>query len=248
MARQFSMGAVFAIPQGANPTPIPFAFFKGADVEVNQTKVDFRGQFKAPIDFGDGPLDIKLKIDALDIRGTILSAITSGATTVVGSKLVTPGSETTTIPTTPFQYTVAQTATFVEDGGVYDVTAGKWLTRVASAPTTGQYSVSGVGLYTFAAADVAHIVAFTYVYSSASVGFTTSYSNVIQGPSTFFLARVYNIFTVAGVNRPLGWEFPQTHFGKLAMALKVGAWMEPTIEAACSADVGQTLYKAYTGD
>src|SRR3954462_9975730 len=112
--RQFSQGAIYALPQGANPTPIPFAIINGADVEVDQTKNDLRGQYKAPVDFGDGPLDIKIKIAAADFRGSIISALTAGASTVTGSKLIAPG-EVFTIPTTPFQVTVAQTATFVED-------------------------------------------------------------------------------------------------------------------------------------
>lgn len=245
--RQFSMGFIYAVPQGANPTPIPFALIKGADVEDSQAKIDFRGQYRAPIDFGDGPLDIKVKIDFADFRATAIAALHTGATTTTGSTLLSPG-ESFTIPTTPFQVTVAQGATFKENASVYDVTAAKWLGVVPSAPTTGQYSFSAAGVYTFAAADVAHVVVIYYSYTSASVGNTVTMTNQIMGASTYFLVRVFNLYTLQGVVKPLGWEFPQAHFPKLSMAMKVGAWTEANLEAVCSADVGQTLFRAYVGD
>src|SRR3954470_18333509 len=139
--RNFSMGMVYSLPQGANPTPIPAALIKSGSVEVKQGKVPLRGPYKAPVDVGDGDLDVSIKIAHAEFRVSSVAALTTGSTTATGSRLVAPG-ETFTIPSTPFQVTVAQSATFVEDAGVYNVTAGKWLTRVASAPTTGQYSVA----------------------------------------------------------------------------------------------------------
>lgn len=245
--RLFSQGMVYAVPQGANPTPIPFAILGGSDVEVNQAKIDLRGQYKAPIDFGDGNLDVKLKTDFMDVRAATLAAVISGTTTTTGSKILSPG-ESFTIPTTPFQVTVAQGATFSENAGVWDVTAGRWLDVVASAPATGQYAFSGAGVYTFAAADVAHLVVIYYVYTSASVGKTVTVPNIIMGASTSFLVRVYNLQNVLGVAKPLGVELPQVHFPKLSFAFKVGNWAQFNIEGLCSADVGQTLAKLYVGD
>lgn len=245
--RQFAMGMVYAVPQGANPTPIPFALIKSADVEVNQSKIPVRGAYKGPVDVGDGDLDVKVKIDFMEVRASLIAAVSTGATTVTGSKLLSPG-ESFTVPTTPFQVTVAQGATFSENAGVWDVTAGKWLDVVPSAPATGQYSFSGAGLYTFAAADVAHAVVIYYVYTSASVGKTVTFLNQIQGPSTYFLVRVYNIYTTGGVVKPLGWELPQVHFSKLSMAMKVGDWTATNVEGIASADVGQNFFKEYSGD
>lgn len=245
--RQFSQGMVYAVPQGANPTPIPFGLLGGSDVEINQDKVALRGQYKAPVDFGDGNLDVKLKTDFMDIRASTLAAVISGTSTATGSKILSPG-ESFTIPTTPFQVTVAQGATFSENAGVWDVTAQKWLDVVASAPATGQYSFSGAGVYTFAAADVAHVVVIYYVFTSASIGKTVTVPNIIMGPSTSFLVRVYNIYTSGGVTKPFGLELPQVHFPKLTLSGKIANWMQHNIEGQCSADVGQNLVKAYLGD
>jgi hypothetical protein len=243
--RGFSMGFVYALPQGANPTPIPAALIQGATAEAKQSKVPLRGPYKYPVDFGDGDGDLTIKIQQADWRASTLTML-SGGTITTGSKIISPG-ESFTVPTTPFQVTVAQSATFSENASVWDVTAQKWLDVVPSAPATGQYSFAA-GVYTFAAADVAHVVVIYYVYTSASVGKTTTVLNQLQGPSTYFLVRIYNSFLVAGVVKPAGWEFPQVHFPSLSMALKVGNWTDINLEGVCSADVGQTLYKAYTGD
>jgi hypothetical protein len=244
--RQFSMGSVYALPSGANPTPIPFGILKSASVDVKQAKVAIRGAKKAPVDVGDGSLDIAIKIAHADFRASSLAMIASGSTSATGSKLVA-SAERATVPTTPFQITVSQSATFSEDGGVFDVTAGKWLTRVAAGPATGQYSVAA-GVYTFAAADVAHVVEITYAYTSATVGFTTTFNNQPQGVSTGFLVRLYNVFSVAGVLKPVGWEFPNVHFQSLSMAFKVEDWAEQNLEGLAAEDATGLVYKEYVGD
>lgn len=245
--RQFAMGAMYAIPAGANPTPVPIAILKDATVEYKQTKKELRGQWKAPIDMGEGPLDISIKVKNADFRASLLAAVIAGTTTTTGSVLVVTG-ESWAIPTTPFQVTVAQSAFFSEDGGVLDLTSGKWLTRVASAPTTGQYSVAA-GVYTFAAADVGHNLSITYSYTSASVGSTVTYLNQTMGASVGFGVRLYNLFTVSGVTRPLGFFFPAVHFEKLSFALKAEDWTELDVEGKVVQDTtSQTVFKFYAGE
>jgi hypothetical protein len=244
--RQFSMGYVYGIPQGANPTPIPYALVKGASCEAKQSKVPLRGQYKYPLDFGDGEGDLSVKIAHADFRVSSITALTTGATSATGSRLIAPG-ETNAIPTTPFQITVVQSATFIEDAGVYDVTAGKWMTRGATSTGANIYAVSA-GVYTFNTADVGHSVVIYYSYSSASVGATGTYLNQVQGPSTYFGVRIYNVYTIGGVVKPAGWEFPQVHFQSLSMAFKTGDWTEVNLEGMASADIGQTLYKVYSGE
>ncbi|MEX7543121.1 hypothetical protein AB0862_035890, partial [Acinetobacter baumannii] len=60
--------------------------------------------------------------------------------------------------------------TFVKDLGVTDAKAIP-LKRVASAPTTGQYSVdAATGTYTFAAADAGKTVFINFRYSAMVAG------------------------------------------------------------------------------
>jgi len=244
--RQFALGTVYAVPSGANPTPIPFGLLKSAEANIKQAKVVTRGNKKAPVDVGDGDQDITIKAAYGEFRASALAMVTAGATTATGSKLASIA-ERWTVPTTPFQVTVAQSATFSEDAGVLDVTAGKWLTRVASAPATGQYSVAA-GVYTFAAADTGHVVGITYGYTSASVGQTTTFMNQVQGPSTGYMTRLYNVFTIGGVLKPVGFEFPLVHWSSLTLALKTGDWAEMNMEGLASEDATGLVFKEYVGD
>lgn len=69
-------------------------------------------------------------------------------------------SDSATIPGTPYQ--VQTQYLFTSDVSV--TIAGVAATKVASAPATGQYSVSSTGLYTFAAADAGKAAVVTYGY------------------------------------------------------------------------------------
>jgi hypothetical protein len=63
--------------------------------------------------------------------------------------------ETDTIPAAPYQISVANSGPFfLRDTGVTYAVGGAALSRVASGPTTGQYSSNGYGVYTFASGDV----------------------------------------------------------------------------------------------
>jgi len=75
--------------------------------------------------------------------------------------------EAGTIPATPYQVTTTNSANWVTDLGVFFTATGVQLTRVASSPTTGQYSVAA-GVYTFAAADTTLAVQINYTYTAAS--------------------------------------------------------------------------------
>jgi hypothetical protein len=71
--------------------------------------------------------------------------------------------ETATIPSTPFQILVQDSADFLQDSGVVFYPSGATLTKVASSPSAGQYTATGGGLYTFAAADTTKQVQISYV-------------------------------------------------------------------------------------
>lgn len=59
-------------------------------------------------------------------------------------------------------------STFATDLGVVNVGTGLPLTRVASAPASGQYTVTAGGIYAFAAADQGQAVLASFEYSAAS--------------------------------------------------------------------------------
>lgn len=70
--------------------------------------------------------------------------------------------ELVTIPGSPFQVTVQDSADFLSDSGVVFYSNNAALTKVASSPAAGQYSVSA-GVYTFNTADSTKQVQISYV-------------------------------------------------------------------------------------
>lgn len=245
--RQFSMGMAYALPSGANPTPIPFAILSDVKWSIKQTKKYISGAFEAPIDAGGGPVDNDISISSMDFRASIIAALLAGVANTTGGVLPVT-SEAATVPSTPFQYTVTQTATFKEDAAVFDFTASKWLVRVASAPATGQYAVSNVGVYTFAAADTGHLTSIAYSYTT-TLGFTSTYTNRTMTGSTGVLLRCYNQYNVGGTLRNLGVDFLNVHLESLDMTLKVGDWAQQAVKGKAIQDTASSIvWRAYVGE
>ena len=247
--RAFSMGAIYAVPNAANPTPVPIASLKGCKVNFKQAKKKFLGNQRVALDVGDGEQSITIDIQNADFRASAMQLVAPGASLVTGGLLVATG-ETGTVPTTPFQITVTNSATWSEDGGVLDLTAGKWLTRVASAPTTGQYSVAA-GVYTCAAADVTHVLSVVYTYSSPTLGNTLTFNNSIQSQSTAFKVRVYTPWTVNGSVRLKGFDFASVHFEELSIDFKVEDFAMQGLKGFASQDmIGTTslVWKDYNSE
>jgi hypothetical protein len=245
--RVFSMGALYAVPNAANPTPVPIASLKDCSVEFKQTKKQFRGNQRGVLDVGDGALDITFKIKNADFRGSALSLVIPGATSATTGLQVATGEAATIAAGSA---TVANSAQFSEDGGVLDLTAGKWLTRVASAPPVGSYSVAA-GVYTFNVGDNGHLLSIVYSYTVATGVVTMTYNNAIQSQSVPFKLRVYNPYTLNGASKLVGFDFQSAHFEKLSGAFKVEDFAEHDLEGFASQDmIGSTtlIFKEYVGE
>lgn len=114
-----------------------------------------------------------------------------GQTITTGREILYEDKTGSAIPTTPYQITptIPGSGAWVSDQGVYDALTGDELVRVASAPATGQYSVTA-GVYTFAATDTTKTVYIDYLYSistgkkltlqSQAMGFTPFYSALLS--------------------------------------------------------------------
>lgn len=186
----FGTGALILIPPGANPTPVQVGTLQEVSIDPEFQVKELRGQYQFPVAVAQTAASLKGTAKAGNINGALINAILAGASQTLGASVRGAINEVGTVPGTPFTITVANSATFLEDCGVYDVTAQKPLVRVASAPATGQYSVSA-GVYTFAAADTAHKVWISYAYTS-TVGTTVAYTNQLMGQGTQFKLRVFN--------------------------------------------------------
>jgi hypothetical protein len=238
--RTYSMGCIFAIPNVANPTPVPIASLKTCKIGIKQGKAVFRGNQLDIIDVGNKARDWPIEIEHADFRGSALQLVAPNGVKVAGG-ILPAIAEQQTIAAAAF--TVSQSAVFAEDGGVYDLTAGKWMTRVASAPAVGQYSGPAAGVYTCNATDNGHFVIATYSYTPASpVGETTTVSNAIQGQSTPYKLRVYDPWVVNGATRLVGTDFLSVHFEEIDLDFKVEDFAVAHLKGFASQDmIGTSL-------
>lgn len=156
----------------ATPSPIIFGTMQEVSIDIKFELKTLHGQNQFAVAVGRGKGTVGGKAKLADIRAGMLETIVFGASTgsngIVSMVYDTVG---TAIPTTPFTITVTEpsSGTMDADLGVIDASTGRAMTRVASAPTAGQYSVVvGTGVYTFAAADTGKTVYINYRYTATS--------------------------------------------------------------------------------
>lgn len=199
MAKQkFGAGVLIATTRTdaqGNPLAVPQAYRLGILQDVSS---DFSfeskplyGEYQLPVDQGRGKAKLAFTAKTADINAAALAALHFGTTPVVGVKQPVLA-VAATIPGTPFQVTptIPGSGTFLGDLGVTD-TSGNPLTRVASAPAAGQYSVSA-GVYTFAAADTGKAILYSYEYSASTGGIVVPLTNQLMGYSPSFGVILYN--------------------------------------------------------
>lgn len=153
----------------ANLTPIKFGEVQDIGIDMSRDVKLLHGQLMMPVAVGGGKMKIDVKAKFARISGRLFSDLFFGQT-MTGGILTGTVNDTTGafIPASPFQVTVVSPSagTYLRDLGVVSA-IGLPLARVASTPTTGQYSQTGA-VYTFAAADVGLQVFISYTYSATS--------------------------------------------------------------------------------
>lgn len=152
------------------PSPVRIAGLQEMSVDFSGDLKEFFGQNRFALAVAQGKVKTGGKFKGALINGPALNTLFFGAALTAGTmKALYADTTGTLIPATPFTITptVPSSGTWVEDLGVVDAN-GLTMTRVASAPATGQYSVSA-GVYTFAAADTGLkvYISFSYTYTSA---------------------------------------------------------------------------------
>jgi hypothetical protein len=152
----------------AVPSPILFAAAQDVSIDMGfETKL-LHGTGQFPLAVGRGKGKVSGKIKNAQVNGALWNSIVFGQTLTNGIYNAVYDTAGALIPGTPFQVTptVPSSGTWVSDLAVRNA-AGAPMTRVASSPATGQYSVSA-GVYTFAAADTGLRVFIDYLYTATS--------------------------------------------------------------------------------
>lgn len=186
----------------ANPTPVQFGVAQEIGVDIAFDTKMLYGNQQFPIAVGRGKGKIGGKVKSAQVNGALFNSIMFGQ--VLTSGIISDVYDTVgiAVPATPFTVTAATTApstTTVQipssgvwsaDLGVRDAN-GVPMTRVASAPAAGQYTVTA-GVYLFAAADVAKTVYISFQYTATS---TTAKKgtviNALLGYAPSFRADIY---------------------------------------------------------
>lgn len=177
----------------ANQTPAIFGVVQDVEIDFSFSLKELVGQYQAPVAIGRGAMKIQSKAKSARIYSALYNSLFFGQTQATGA-LLQAVNEAGTIPGTPYQVTVANSAAWVTDLGVFYASTGVQFTRVASAPAAGQYSVAA-GVYTFAAADTGLAVVINYTYTSNSGAQKITLSNQLMGAGPTFqlnIAETYN--------------------------------------------------------
>lgn len=201
MQFEFGTGTFYAAPQTGAPslTPVPFGTSQDVTLDISFTTKQLFGQLQFPAAIGRGEAKISGKCKAANFSAAAFNGIFMGQA-VVNTGLLVANAENHTIPGTPYQITVTNAATFLDDLGVTYAATGNFLAKVISAPATGQYSVNtATGIYTFAAADTTLGVNISYTYTAASGYFRTIVTNQPMGAAPLFTAVLSNTYLTPGL-------------------------------------------------
>lgn len=225
----FGSGALIGIPPGANPTPINLGLVQDVTYDETATLKELYGQNRRALAVGAGTIKTSVKAKMARISGKAWGQFFYGQAPVLGQTASVVG-EAGTVPTTPFQVTVANSATWVTDLGVINAATGLPLTRVASAPITGQYSVTA-GVYLFAAADVATAVLISYTYTVAATGANILVANPLLGITQSIQLNLYTVDPTTGLGLSL--QIYNAVAEKLMFGTKLEDFAIPEIDFKC---------------
>lgn len=203
MQLQFGAGDFFGVPLTdaagnaiTNPTPIRIGAMQEMSLDFSGDLKELYGNKQFALAIARGKVKTTGKFKGAQIHGAALNSLFFGTGVTAGTMhAIATDDVGAVIPSTPFTITptVPNAGTFVDDLGVLDSNAVP-MTRVASAPATGQYSANA-GVYTFATADAAKKVYISYRYSYAATGAKRiSLNNVAMGQAPTFKAYMQTTF------------------------------------------------------
>lgn len=205
------------------------------------------GQLQMPAAIGGGKMKIDVKAKFARISGRLFSDLFFGQSMTAGT-LTGVQSDTTgaTIPATPFQITVVppSSGTFSRDLGIVDAN-GLPFVRVASAPATGQYSVTAGGQYTFAAADTGKQVFINYAYTAAAA---TAKSLSITSLPMGYVPTFGMDLSVRFGGKQMNWRFPNCVASKLSVDPKQDDFTQAGLDISVFADAAGNVGTIVTSE
>lgn len=239
----FGAGSLFTRSKATQPQSRKIATLQEVSFEISEEDVELYAANKFPIHSAPtkGKAGGKIKVAAYE--PALAAAVMGGATTSTGYEALVID-EAFTVPANPGPYTsvATQAADFNEDYGVVYAADSKPLTRVASAPAVGQYSVNeATGTYTLAAADQGKAMLRSYSIDVAGAGETIDVKNVLMGTGDTFTLFGWNEFD----GRKFGYKFPTVRIMGFSGSLKPDSHMTPEHSFKAFANPGETVFKLF---
>jgi hypothetical protein len=199
---QFAFGSGTLIGKRTDVTgtsPALLGTLQDVSLDFDRKIETLLGQYNMAVAAGGGEFKITGKAKFARLQATQINNLFLGQTLTADSMVEMTTGEAGTVASAAV--TVANSATFVEDFGVFYATSGAQLAPVASSPAQGQYSVSS-GVYTFNASDNGASVLIYYSYTVAS-GNKISLSNQLAGPLPMFEISLKETFNYFGTDKDL---------------------------------------------
>lgn len=214
-----------------NATPVNFGLVQEVTIEETANIKELRGQYQRPVAIARGTIKTTGKAKVARISGLAFANLFYGVTPSAG-QLATSFAEAAAVPAAaPYTVTVANATNFVDDEGVLYAATGLPLTKVASAPSSGQYSISS-GVVTFNAADAGKAVLTSYTYTASGSGQKFTVTNQLLGTTPTFQAVFYTTFQGQAISLKLN----NCTSNKLSFQTKLEDFVMPEFDFSCFAD------------
>jgi hypothetical protein len=232
----FGSGNFYGTSTASNSTPRKVVTMQDISFDLSYATKQLFGQNSFPVDVRRGEAKFGGKAKFANVNGAALNDLFYNQTATIG-QLLASVSEAGSIPASvSYIVTVANSATFDTDLGVIYATTGIPFTKVASAPTVGQYSVAA-GVYTFAAADASTAVYIDYLYTSATGGTKIALSNQAMGLTPFFTG----VFTSNVSGKIVTLKLNQCTSSKLSFSTKIEDYGIHELDIEIMADAGNNI-------
>jgi hypothetical protein len=239
----FGSGVLIGTPQGG--APINFGLAQEVTLNVSATTKSLYGQYDFPVAIGSGTRKMSGKAKMARISGQALGSLFFGVTPSAGVTQTQFGEAASVPASSPYTYTTSLHTNFVADQGVVYAASALPLRLVASAPATGQYSVSA-GVYTFAAGDAGAAVLISYTYANASSGESIAVTSQLIGPTIAFSANLF------ASDPTTGKQFSVLLYNcvadKLALGTKLEDFTLPELDFQCFANSAGQVCQLNFGD
>lgn len=228
----FGSGVLFGTRTDiANGTPINFGLVQEVTIDESADTKELYGQYQRPIAIGRGKVKTTGKATVAKISGIAMASLYYGVAPVTGQVATQFAEAGVVAASSPYEVTVANSATWIDDAGVTYAATGLPLTQVASAPAAGEYSVAA-GVYTFATADAGKAVLISYTYGVTGSGQKIAVTNTLMGTTPTFKAKFYTTFQ----SQAISLQFNNCTSSKFTFGTKLDDFTIPEFDFSVFAD------------